>query len=306
VKLALVMEVQHEMREPDVHITHPEKLLYPEAGLTKADVAAYVQRATKLMWPYVKDRLVSLVRCPDGVGHGAFFQRHPAGGFGKFWGEQDYEGAGGKMERYIYAACPAALLEAVQMNTLEFHLWGARRDRPDVPDRMVFDLDPDTDLPFAEVKAGALHLREVLDALGLASQPMLTGGKGIHLVIFLRRQHEFAVVKRFCGDVAQRLADEAPERFTAAMSKAKRQGRIFIDYFRNEAGATAIAPYSPRARAGAGVAWPCRWEELGQYVSADAMTIPRATQALESAADPWAGAKPQTLFASALRAVAQD
>ncbi|HYP62913.1 MAG TPA: non-homologous end-joining DNA ligase [Acidocella sp.] len=294
------------MPKPAFHITHPEKQLYPEAGLTKADVAAYVQRAAPLMWPYVKERLVSLVRCPEGVGHGSFFQRHPAAGFGKGWGEQDYESAGGKMERYIYAARQAALLEAVQMNTLEFHLWGSRRDKPDVPDRVVFDLDPDTELTFAEVKTAALRLRDVLNALGLISQPMLTGGKGIHLVIPLHREHEFAVVKRFCGDVAQRLADDAPERFTATMSKAKRQGRVFIDYFRNEAGATAIAPYSPRARASAGVAWPCRWEELGQYDAADAMTIPRAMQALENAVDPWAGAKPQTLSATVLRAAAQD
>ena len=248
---------------------------------------------------------LSLVRCPDGVGRACFFQRHLVAGFGKGWGEQAFSVAGGKTERYIYPVSQAALIDAVQMGTMEFHLWGSRRDRPDIPDRLVFDLDPDPDLPFAELRSAALSLRDVLEALGLASLPLLSGGKGIHLIVPLRRQHDFSTIKDFSGNVARRLAADAPARFVATMSKAKRHGRIFIDYFRNEVGATAIAPYSPRARMTAGVAWPCRWDELTQYQAADAMTIPRALQVLEDRANPWAGTEPQTLSAAALRAVAE-
>jgi bifunctional non-homologous end joining protein LigD len=288
-----------------LHITHPDKMLYPGAGLTKADLATYVARAAPFMWPYIKNRFTSLVRCPEGAGQACFFQRHLSAGF-TGWEAQDCTGSGGKTERYIYPTSQDALLTAVQMGVIEFHLWGARRDRPALPDRMVFDLDPGPDVPFAQVRSAAERLRDVLDALGLASQPMLSGGKGIHLVIPLRRKHEFAVIKRFSGDVARRLAADAPQRFTATMSKAERHGRIFIDYFRNDAGSTAVAPYSPRARAAAGVAWPCRWDELAGFECADAMTIPRAMQALETASDPWDGTPPQTLSAAALRAVAED
>ena len=146
---------------------------------------------------------------------------------------------------------------------------------------------------------------DVLEALGLASLPMLSGGKGIHLIVPLRRQHDFSVIKDFSGNVAQRLAANAPARFVATMSKAKRHGRIFIDYFRNEVSATAIAPYSPRARAAAGVAWPCSWDELTQYEAADAMTIPRVLEALEARSSPWAGTEPQTLSIAAMRAAAE-
>ncbi len=294
-------EIPREMPAP--HITHPDKLLYPH--LTKADLAAYIQRATPLMWPHVKDRLVSLVRCPDGIAHASFFQRHPAPGFGKDWGEQAYKTAKGKTEQYIYPAAPAALLAAVQMDTLEFHIWGARRDKPDVPDRLVFDLDPDPGLPFADSQSAAFRLRDVLSALGLASRPMLSGGKGIHVIVPLRRQHQFPIIKAFCGNVARRLADDEPGRFVATMRKVKRQGRIFVDYFRNDAGATAIAPYSPRARASAGVAWPCGWEDLPDFASADAMTIPRALEALADRSDPLRDLTAQRLSAAALRAVAQ-
>lgn len=300
-------EARREMPKPEamLHITHPDKPVYPGAGLTKADLASYVQRVAPLMWPFMKGRFLSMVRCPDGVGRPCFFQRHLAAGFGKAWGEQEFSGAGGRTERYIYPVSQAALTDAVQMGTLEFHLWGSRRDKPDIPDRLVFDLDPDPDLPFSDVRSAAIRLRDVLEALGLASLPMLSGGKGIHLIVPLRRQHDFSVIKDFSGNVAQRLAADAPARFVATMSKAKRHGRIFIDYFRNEVSATAIAPYSPRARAAAGVAWPCSWDELTQYEAADAMTIPHVLEALEARSSPWAGTEPQTLSIAAMRAAAK-
>ncbi len=292
--------------EPALRITHPDRIVYPQAGLSKKELALYIQRAAPLMWPFVRDRFLSLVRCPEGVGETCFFQRHRVPGFGEDWGEQAYTSGKGHTERYLYPVSAQALLVAVQMGVMEFHLWGSRRDKPDVPDRLVFDLDPDPGLAFAEVRSAAARLRDVLSALGLASLPMLSGGKGIHVIVPLRRQYDFAVVKEFCGNVARRLAEDAPARFTATMSKAQRHGKIFIDFFRNEAGSTAIAPYSPRARESASVAWPCGWDELDGFAEAHEVTIPRAMELLAAYKDPWADVPAQRLTKASLRAVAGD
>jgi bifunctional non-homologous end joining protein LigD len=300
-------EVGTEMPKPlaVVNISHPDRVIYPDSGLTKADLAAYIQRAAPLMLPYVTDRFVSLVRCPEGAAGECFFQRHPTAGFGKAWLSQDFLNPKGKHETYVYCKSAAALLAAVQMGVLEFHIWGSRRDAPEKPDHIVFDLDPDPALGFDIVKQAAKRLRDVLEALELTSLPMLSGGKGIHVVVPLQRQHKFPVVKQFSAAVARRMAADAPGRFVAAMSKAKRTGRIFIDYFRNDVGATAIAPYSPRARPTGAVAWPCSWAELEQHESAQAMTITRALQAISADENGWSAYEGlrQTLTAATLRAI---
>jgi bifunctional non-homologous end joining protein LigD len=280
------VEVKREM--PAVKLSHPDKLMYPDDGVTKADVAAYIQAAAPLMLPYMKDRFLSLVRCPDGANEKGFFQRHPAAGFGEDWLSEEFSNKAGKKERYIYFEDPAALLAAVQMGVLEFHLWGARRETVQQPDRIVFDLDPDPSVAFGAVKQAALRLREVLSALGLESLPLLSGGKGIHVVVPVQPQHEWPVVKQFSAALAGRLAADAPKQFVATMSKAKRTGKIFIDHFRNEIGSTAIAPYSPRARPGAAVAWPVSWAALGKVESANAMTIEKAKNAIETGENGWA------------------
>jgi len=172
---------------------------------------------------------------------------------------------------------------------------------------MVFDLDPADDVPFAEVKAAALQVRDVLEAARLKSFPLLTGGKGVHVVVPLRPRHGWDVVKGFSGAVAQRLAAEQPDRFVATMTKAKRKGRIFIDYFRNDKTASAIAPYSTRARAGAPLAWPVSWKALPRFESAHAVTLANFRRRL-SAPDPWSAyaRTDQTLDPSALEALDID
>lgn len=290
-------EVTHEMPnaktpKPDIsghRLTHPDRVLYGEAGITKAEVAEYLAAAGPRMFQYLQDRFVSFVRAPDGVEGQHFFQRHPAAGFGEDWAAQADTSPKGKSESYVYAAKPGALIDAVQMGVLEFHLWGARRDAIEKPDRIVFDLDPDPSVGFDAVKAAAHRLREVLDALGLQSLPLLTGGKGVHVVVPIQRQQEWPAVKCFAAALAARLAADAPDKFTDTMSKAKRGGKIFIDHFRNERGATAICPYSPRARPGAAVAWPVSWAGLDSTDAADAMTIPRALAALAGGENGWAG-----------------
>jgi bifunctional non-homologous end joining protein LigD len=286
-------------------LTHPDRVLYPDSAITKADVAAYLAVAAPRMFPYLKDRFISFVRAPEGVDGPHFFQRHPAAGFGADWQAQPDTSPKGKAEQYVYATKPDAVLDAVQMGVLEFHIWGARRDAIEKPDRIVFDLDPDPSVPFAAVQEAARRLRAVLEALELQSLPLLTGGKGVHVVVPIQRQHEWPVIKSFAAALSARIVADAPDRFTDTMSKAKRPNKIFIDHFRNERGATAIAPYSPRARASAAVAWPVSWAGLDGFAAADAMTLPKAMAALGAAENGWSGYDriKQKLTAAAIRAV---
>jgi bifunctional non-homologous end joining protein LigD len=303
-------EVQIEMPKPlpTLKISHPDRVLYHDSGITKADIAAYIQRAAPAMLPFIKDRFVSLVRCPDGVEGQCFFQRHPAKGFGDFWLSQDFAAKDGKHLAYLYMQNAEALTAAVQMGVLEFHIWGSRRTKPQIPDRIVFDLDPDTDVSFETVRKAAVHLRDVLEALALASLPMLSGGKGIHVVVPLKPDHDFSVAEKFSGDIARLLEADAPRDFTATMSKAKRKGKIFIDYFRNTLAATAIAPYSPRARPVPAVAWPCSWAALTSFKSAQDMTIALASEALAAGENGWVDYETlrSSLTSAALKAVSKS
>jgi bifunctional non-homologous end joining protein LigD len=208
------------------------------------------------------DRPLALLRCPEGIAGDCFFQKHAGKGFPEGVKSTPIPEKDGDTADYIYVSGPHGLLGAAQMGTLEFHLWGARRDRIERPDRMVFDLDPDEALGFEAVKAAADEVRAGLQACGLDSAPMVTGGKGVHVIVPLRRISSWETVKTFSKTFATVLAERQPERYTATMSKARRKGRVFIDWLRNERGATAVAPYSLRARPGAAVAVPVRWAEL--------------------------------------------
>ncbi len=177
-----------------------------------------------------------------------------------------------------------------QFGAIELHVWGSHIDRPDRADRLVFDLDPGEGVAFEAVIAAARDVRERLKALGLESFPLLTGGKGIHVVLPLERRHDFDEVRDFAASLAKAMAAEEPDRYIAKASKSERKGRVFIDYLRNGHGATAIVPYSPRAREGAPVAVPLRWDELGDEESGGAYTLrelPRRLAALKN--DPWEG-----------------
>ncbi len=268
-------------------ISHGERLVYPDAGISKADVASYLQRAAPFMLPYIKNRFVSFLRCPEGVDAKCFFQRHPMAGLGPLWISQDYVHIG-QSDIYIYCKDPAALLQAVQMGVMEFHIWGSQISTIKKPDRIVFDLDPDETLPFETVARAAFRLRDVLEALDLQSLPLLSGGKGIHVVVPIRPRHEWPVIKQFAGKLAARLAEDAPQTYVATMTKAKRKGKIFIDYFRNDITATAIAPYSPRARHGAAVAWPVTWAALHAVKAANTVSIHDADAALQAGQNGWA------------------
>ncbi|SNB61655.1 ATP-dependent DNA ligase LigD phosphoesterase module /ATP-dependent DNA ligase LigD polymerase module [Arboricoccus pini] len=272
-----------------VRLTHPGRMLYARQKITKLDVARYYAAVASFMLPHVKGRLASLVRCPEGPTKACFFQKHKGSGLPAAFKSVAVPESDGGTGEYLYIDGAKGLVSLAQIGALEFHVWGARAADYEHPDRLVFDLDPDPSLTFADVKEGALEVRALLAGLGLKSFPMLSGGKGIHVVLPIRPEHGWTQVSAFCKGVAQNLAKTSPDRYVANMSKAKRKGRIFIDYLRNQRGSTAIAPYSTRAREGAPIAWPVSWDELSQIDRANLVTLQEAMRRLSELGDPWAG-----------------
>ncbi len=291
-------------------LSSPGKVLWPEAGLTKLDLATYYDKFSARLLPFLKGRPLSIVRCPDGHQGECFFQKHHNPSTpGSIETVKIKEKDGGSAD-YLIIRDRAGLIGAAQIGGLELHVWGSREDNLEKPERMIFDLDPDEDLGFEQVKKAALELREVLDRVGLRSFPLLTGGKGVHVIVPIARTRGWPEVKAFCRGLAGMLANSAPDRYVAQSSKAKRKGRIFIDWMRNERGSTAIAPYSPRNRDNAPVATPVSWSEFPAFDSAAAFTMqtigPRLTK-LRS--DPWNGyaeASRQSLTLAAIEAVTSN
>ena len=266
-----------------VKISNRDRVIFPESGETKGQLADYYQTIAPLMLPWAAFRPVSLVRCPQGRGKKCFFQKHDSGSFGPSVHHVPIREKDGDMEDYLYVEDAAGLLTCVQMGTIEFHGWGSRTADVEAPDRMVIDLDPDEGLDFEDVKRAAIDFHDRLEDLGLVSYAMLSGGKGVHVVIPLTPGHSWDQHKDFSKRFAEAMAIAEPDRFVSNMSKAKRVGKIFIDYLRNQRGSTAVLPYSARARAGAPVAVPVTWDELPGFPSAHEFSIADAAKLLERA-----------------------
>lgn len=269
---------------PPVRISNRDRVIFPESGQTKGQLADYYAAIAPLMLGHAATRPVSLVRCPQGRAKKCFFQKHDSGAFGPDVHHVPIAEKKGGTEDYLYVDSAAGLLTCVQMGTIEFHGWCARADDVEHPDRMIFDLDPDEGLGFDAVKRAAMDLRKRLAEIGLVTFPMLTGGKGVHIVVPLSRGHGWDAHADFARRFAEAMSMVEPERFVATMSKAKRKGRIFIDWLRNQRGSTAILPYSARARAGAPVAVPIGWEELDGIDSPGRWTIDDAETLIDRAA----------------------
>ena len=246
-----------------VKITHPDRLIFPDSTVTKGDLAAFYEAMAPVALQWIANRPISLVRCPQGRGKHCFFQKHDAGSFGEHVKHVKIKEKDGSVEPYLYVEDADGLLQCVQMGTIEFHGWGSSVADVEKPDRLVFDLDPDEGLGFAEVKKAAAEIKSHLAEIGLVSFAMVSGGKGVHVVVPLTPQAEWPAVKDFADRFCQAMAQAEPDRFTATMSKAKRKGKIFLDWLRNQRGATAVMPYTARARARAPVAVPVTWAELG-------------------------------------------
>lgn len=270
-----------------MRITHPDRILFEGQGISKLDLSRYYAVVADRMLPYAAEHLLSLVRCPQGGKGQCFYQRHASDGFPDEIREVPVEESSGETENYMYVRDAKGLVAAVQMGTLEFHIWGSRFDKLETPDRLVFDLDPDPSVDFDTVKAAAVALRDALNEIRLKSMPMVTGGKGVHVIVPLTARAAWPEAKAFAKTFAQGFAERDPDKFIATMSKAKRKGRIFIDWLRNERAATAIAPYSTRARAGGPVATPVSWDELSGLDAANSFRIADILERIESGDDPW-------------------
>jgi len=255
-----------------IRITHGERVIDASSGLTKLALARYYERVADAMLPHLRERPVSLVRAPDGIGGELFFQKHASGrGIPNI--KQLDPSFDTDHDPLMEVDSLAALIGAVQMNTIEFHTWNATTRYIEQPDRMTFDLDPGDGVVWQQVVEGAELTRALLDALGLASYLKTSGGKGLHIVVPLLPRDDWETVKDFSKAVVQHLAETIPERFVAKSGPTNRIGKIFVDYLRNARGATTVAAFSARSRPGLGVSVPLRWEDLPRLTASDAWNI---------------------------------
>ncbi|WP_339952323.1 non-homologous end-joining DNA ligase [uncultured Albimonas sp.] len=290
-----------------VRLTHPDKLLWKGQGVSKADLAEHYERAAERMIPLIEGRPLSLVRCPEGRARSCFYQKHAGKGFPGAMGRVAIAEKDGGTEDYMRAGDLSALVAGVQMGTLEYHVWGARADDLERPDRLVIDLDPGPGVSFADVRAAAREVRDRLADLDLHCLAMITGGKGIHVALPLVRRAGWEAAGDFAKGLAKAMARAAPDRFTATATRSRREGRIYVDWLRNRRGATAVAPWSTRAREGCPVATPVAWDELERLKGANVVSLDAAAERLQGP-DPWAEAAGwrQSLSARRLRAFTQD
>ena len=246
-----------------IRLTHPDKILDARSQLTKQQLADYYWAIAPYMLPYVAERPLSLVRCPEGTGHPCFFQKHVNHALPPGLKSVDVpDKKTGKVEAYITLFTPEALAGLAQMGVLEIHPWGSKNNDLEHPDLIIFDLDPDEEISWRTLADSAAEVRSYLVDLGLKSFLKSTGGKGLHIVIPIEPKHDWTAIKQFAHSFALAIEQQRPNLYISKMSKAARKGRIFVDYLRNERGSTAVAPYSPRARSGTAVALPLSWTDL--------------------------------------------
>jgi bifunctional non-homologous end joining protein LigD len=270
-----------------ITLSNPERILYPEAGITKLELARYYEEIADWILPHVALRPLTMVRCPEGYKK-CFYQKHIEDSLPESFKRinvKERRASG----RYVMIDSLSGLISLVQMGVLEIHTWGSRAEHVEMPDQLIFDLDPDTGLPWNRVVEAARLLRRRLAEVGLEAFVKTTGGKGLHVVVPIVPEVEWDEAKQFTKSVAESITRGAPDEFLTNMSKTKRAGKIFLDYLRNGRGATAVAAYSTRARAGAPVSVPLRWEELDNDIRSDRYTLRNVRQRLARLRkDPWA------------------
>lgn len=279
-----VENIENDLTIAGIKITHPDKVLFDDSQITKEDVIRYYEKVSGRMLPYVSHRILSIVRCPKGISQTCFYKKHPG---------QDSKGvitipvsdSEGNTEDYFYIDALPGLISEAQMGTMEFHIWGSRVAELEKPDMMVFDLDPDEGMDLARVRQGVKDLKSILSELSLISYLKTSGGKGYHVVVPFKPTASWDAFHDFAKRVAEVMEQKWPERYTSNIRKSKRTGKIFIDWIRNGRGATSIAPYSIRARAGAKVSMPIAWNELDTF-SPDGVNMTDALKRI-TGIDPW-------------------
>ncbi|WP_409970329.1 non-homologous end-joining DNA ligase [Piscinibacter sp.] len=272
--------------QAEVRISHPERVIDKSTGLTKHDLVNHYLLAAKHMLPHLAKRPLALLRAPSGVDGPLFFQKHA-----QTLKIPDITLLDPALDPghppMIAIDSFAALIGAAQMNVIEFHTWNATTRSIDKPDRLTFDLDPGEGVEWPAMREAAQLVRTLLDELGLQSFLKTSGGKGLHVVVPLAPRADWDSVKDFSRAVVQHLADVAASRFVARSGARNRVGRIFVDYLRNDRGATTVAAFSARARPGLGVSIPCTWDELPTLTGGAHWTIVNAHERLEAGEDPW-------------------
>lgn len=263
-----------------IGITHPSKIVYPEERVSKLTLAEYYEAVAERMLPIIKGRPLSLYRCPSGIEGDCFFQKQLGEMKSKHLKDVKEES-----NPYIVLHDVKGLISLIQWNVMEIHDWGCRADKFESPDRIIFDLDPGPKVPWAQIVEGARGLRLLLEQAGLESFLKTSGGKGLHVVVPLTRGHTWDQAKDFAAGFARQIADVAPKHFTVLISKDQRPGKVYIDYLRNQRGATCAAPYTTRARPGANVSMPIAWEELS--AEQPIFNIIDAANRLRVSPDPW-------------------
>jgi bifunctional non-homologous end joining protein LigD len=269
-----------------VKLTHPERILWAEPGITKQGLADFYADIADWILPHVTGRVLSLLRCPGGTSAKCFFAKHPWAGLTADVERVDV----GTVEPMLAIDGLAGLLNLVQAGVVEIHPWGSTAGRMDEPDRLIFDLDPGEDVPWSAVIAAAREVRARLDALGLTSFVKTTGGKGLHVMVPVAPGASWDEAKAFTRSFADKMARDAPDRYVATIAKRARHGRILIDYLRNDRGSTAVAAYSTRGFPQAAVSTPLTWEELSERLRSDHFTVGNLRNRLEFLdRDPWQG-----------------
>lgn len=270
-----------------VRITRPDRVLFRKADLTKLDLARYYEHIAEWVLPHVEDRPLTLVRCPEGADGDCFYMKHS-----RAWAPPHLRRVKiqekTKVGEYLIADTLPALVGLVQMGVLEIHTWNAGFEDVERPDRLIFDADPGPDVRWSAVIEAARRLRDALEALDLQSWVKNTGSRGLHVVVPIRPERDWADCLAFSRGLAERIAAENPPRYTTAFRKAGRERKILIDYLRNNRANTSVAAFSTRRRPHAPVSTPLRWEELSVLVPADhytVLTLPGRLERLE--ADPW-------------------
>lgn len=267
-----------------VKITNPDKVIFEDPKITKEDVVLYYSKVSQLMLPFVRHRVISIVRCPKGVSQTCFYKKHPDSGRKGITSIPVIIGSG-ETEEYFYIEDTSGLIYEAQMGTLEFHIWGSSTDQLEKPDMLVFDLDPDEGMDISRIRQGVRDIRSILSELSLNSYLKTSGGKGYHVVVPLKPVVTWDVFYDFAKRVAEVMEKKWPDLYTSNSRKTKRTGKIFIDWIRNGRGATSVAPYSLRARKGAKVSMPITWDEL-DTVAPDGINMADALLRI-TGNDPW-------------------
>jgi bifunctional non-homologous end joining protein LigD len=268
-----------------IKISHPDRVLYPESNITKLQVVQYYEAIAPYILPYISNRALSIIRCTDNASDTCFFQKHIGKGLSKAVHQVHVK----KNEPpYVMVDNVDGLVSLAQMGMVELHPWGSDVNNPNKPNVIIFDLDPDLNMPWKEIVSAAQELQIHLRDINLESFVKVSGGKGVHITVPIKPEHYWDEVKSFTKGLANIMMHDSPAKYTSNMSKAKRKGRIFIDYLRNDLGATAIAPYSLRARKNAPVALPISWDELNNSTQMPLFLLTDVLDLVQTRPDPWA------------------